>query len=62
MSHIREMGQEGPRDELTADELAHLERANDFTKSGMAYAQEHATRPGTIGLVLSSSPLATLAW
>lgn len=56
------MGQEGPRDELTADELAHLERANDFTKSGMAYAQEHATRPGTIGLVLSSSPLATLAW
>lgn len=28
----------------------------------MAYAAEHATRPGTIGLVLSSSPLALLAW
>lgn len=28
----------------------------------MAYALEHATRPGTIGLVLSSSPLALLAW
>lgn len=28
----------------------------------MAYALEHATRPSTIGLVLSSSPLAALAW
>lgn len=28
----------------------------------MAYALEHATRPATIGLVLSSSPLALLAW
>lgn len=28
----------------------------------MAYALEHGTRPATIGLVLSSSPLALLAW
>ena len=30
--------------------------------TGMAYAQEHGTRPATIGLVLSSSPIALLAW
>ena len=29
---------------------------------GHAYAQEHGTRPATIGLVLSSSPIALLSW
>jgi microsomal epoxide hydrolase len=27
-----------------------------------AYAKEHGTRPATIGLVLSSNPVAMLAW
>ncbi|CAI6088126.1 unnamed protein product [Clonostachys chloroleuca] len=40
--------------------MAH--RAELFRTTGMAYAIEHATRPSTIGLVLSSSPLALLSW
>lgn len=40
--------------------MAH--RAELFRTTGMAYAMEHATRPSTIGLVLSSSPLALLSW
>jgi microsomal epoxide hydrolase len=39
-----------------------LDRGDEFGKTGTAYALEHATRPGTIGFVLSSSPLALLAW
>ncbi|KAL5337334.1 Alpha/Beta hydrolase protein [Aspergillus crustosus] len=39
-----------------------LERQNTFLRSGKAYAEEHGTRPATIGHVLSSSPLALLAW
>ncbi|KAL4870773.1 hypothetical protein BDV12DRAFT_43884 [Aspergillus spectabilis] len=39
-----------------------LERGKTFVYSGKAYAEEHATRPATIGHVLSSSPLALLAW
>jgi microsomal epoxide hydrolase len=37
-------------------------RAEKFTSNGSAYANMHGTRPGAIGLVLSSSPLALLAW
>ena len=37
-------------------------RTNDFATLGNAYAREHGTRPATIGLVLSSSPLGLLAW
>lgn len=39
-----------------------IERGNEFVQTGSAYAMEHATRPSTIGFVLSSSPLALLAW
>ncbi|KAH7133922.1 Alpha/Beta hydrolase protein [Dactylonectria macrodidyma] len=39
-----------------------LERGDDFAKFGTAYALEHCTRTATIGFVLSSSPLALLAW
>ena len=34
----------------------------DFLEFGSAYAREHGTRTATIGLVLSSSPLALLSW
>lgn len=34
----------------------------NFVSQGSAYAMEHGTRTATIGLVLSSSPLALLAW
>lgn len=43
-------------------EKAELERGDEFGKTGTAYALEQATRPSTIGFVLSSSPLALLAW
>jgi microsomal epoxide hydrolase len=48
--------------EYTDMEKAGIQRRRDFLKYGHAYAQEHATRPSTIGLVLSSNPLALLAW
>lgn len=39
-----------------------LERHVTFKHNGSAYAWTHATRPSTIGIVLSSNPLALLAW
>ncbi|KAL3482449.1 Alpha/Beta hydrolase protein [Aspergillus californicus] len=39
-----------------------LDRMNTFLHSGKAYAEEHGTRPATIGHALASSPLALLAW
>ncbi|KAF5603228.1 microsomal epoxide hydrolase [Fusarium pseudocircinatum] len=48
--------------EVSEAEKKGLERAKDFDKLGTAYALMHATRPSTIGLILSSSPLALLAW
>lgn len=39
-----------------------LVRYKEFTSTGYAYSAEHATRPATLGFVLSSSPLALLAW
>jgi len=47
---------------LTPDEREQLERTNKWRETGFAYALEHGTRPSTIGLVISSSPLALLAW
>ncbi|KAF4463305.1 epoxide hydrolase [Fusarium albosuccineum] len=47
---------------LTATDLDHLERAKRFQATGTAYAMEHGTRPATIGLALSASPLGLLAW
>jgi len=47
---------------LTAKEQEGLKRGEDFVKMGAAYSLEHGTRPSTIGLVLSSSPVALLAW
>jgi microsomal epoxide hydrolase len=54
----KDMSMEG----VSQMEMAGLARAQAWLKSGSAYAQEHGTRPGTIGLVLSSSPLALLTW
>ncbi|KAL5389545.1 hypothetical protein DPSP01_002441 [Paraphaeosphaeria sporulosa] len=50
------------REKLSNIEIEAYDRAQAFQKIGTAYAQEHATRPSTIGHVLSSSPLALLAW
>ncbi|KAF1944653.1 epoxide hydrolase-like protein [Clathrospora elynae] len=47
---------------LTAFEKEALDRQKKWQATGTAYAQEHGTRPSTIGNVLSSNPLALLAW
>ncbi|UPX13223.1 uncharacterized protein EKO05_0003744 [Ascochyta rabiei] len=48
--------------ELSALEKKAIKSANAWRQTGNAYAQEHGTRPSTIGSVLSSNPLALLAW
>ncbi|KAH7032121.1 Alpha/Beta hydrolase protein [Macrophomina phaseolina] len=48
--------------EANEAELKALDRGNAFSNAGFAYAMEHATRPATIGLALSASPIALLAW
>jgi hypothetical protein len=48
--------------EINDAERQGLERMQHLTATGSAYAQEHGTRPATIGFVLASSPLALLAW
>jgi microsomal epoxide hydrolase len=50
-----------PKD-VTDFENKQMSRAAEFSTYGNAYAKEHGTKGGTIGLVLSSSPLALLAW
>lgn len=49
-------------DALTDFEKEGMERAKDWSQKGTAYAMEHGTRPSTIGLALSTNPLALLAW
>ena len=51
-----------PDEVVTAAEKKGLERARQFPITGHAYSLEHGTRPATIGLTLSASPLALLAW
>jgi microsomal epoxide hydrolase len=51
-----------PRQELSVDDIHGLDKLDTFINTGAAYAQMHATRSATIGLVLSSSPVALLAW
>ncbi|KAF4551184.1 Epoxide hydrolase-like protein 4 [Elsinoe fawcettii] len=43
-------------------EKEHQHRGKTWMDTGTAYGQEHGTRTATIGLVLSSSPVALLAW
>lgn len=51
-----------PNDELTEAEKQGVKRFDDFVDTGSAYFRMHKTKPSTIGLVLSSSPIALLAW
>jgi len=48
--------------EMDEVEAKAVPRAGAFMTNGMAYAMEHGTRPATIGLALSASPLAMLSW
>lgn len=51
-----------PVDELTPAEQRGVALSTKFQTTGQAYAMEHATRPSTLGIALSSSPIALLAW
>ncbi|KAH8731694.1 Alpha/Beta hydrolase protein [Phaeosphaeriaceae sp. PMI808] len=51
-----------PEDKLSEQDIEWMARMNEFFTTGMAYAKMHGTRPSTIGFVLSSSPIAQLAW
>ncbi|KAF2025722.1 alpha/beta-hydrolase [Setomelanomma holmii] len=56
------MDKSSPSDKLSTQEEKGVERLHEFMENGSAYAKMHGTKPSTIGLVLSSSPIATLAW
>ena len=47
---------------ISLSEQVGLDRANEFMKTGSAYALEHATRPSTIGFALGSNPVSLLTW
>jgi microsomal epoxide hydrolase len=55
-------GKASGEDEISEAEKKGLERWDQFFETGRAYANEHGTKPSTIGLVLASSPIAQLAW
>lgn len=50
---------EEPKDEF---EMAAVAKATEFMDTSYAFALEQGSRTATIGLVLSSSPLALLSW
>jgi hypothetical protein len=57
----------GPTSDVDESTLSDLEKtaikySSKWQETGRAYAMEHSSRPATIGHVLSSSPLALLAW
>jgi microsomal epoxide hydrolase len=60
LSDIANSSEEG--DEITEQEQVGLKRMDKFFSKGRAYAQEHATKPATIGFAMASSPIAQLAW
>jgi pimeloyl-ACP methyl ester carboxylesterase len=47
---------------LTADERQWTDETNDFARKHLAYAEQQATRPQTIGYSLVDSPVGLLAW
>lgn len=47
---------------LSAEEKQALEKASEAIDTGFGFALEQGTRPATIGLALSTSPLALLSW
>jgi len=64
--HLNFCGMQKPQnlsdESLDEAEEKALERNQHFLMTSSAYALEHATRPSTIGFVLSSSPIALLSW
>ncbi|KAF2462450.1 putative epoxide hydrolase [Lineolata rhizophorae] len=50
------------RENLSDHDRRRLQRLDEFMREGIGYGMMHATRPATLGFVLSSSPVALLAW
>jgi microsomal epoxide hydrolase len=48
--------------EITEAEQEGLRRGRKNMQTGSSYAFQHATKPATIGLILSTNPVALLAW
>ncbi|PWZ01176.1 alpha/beta-hydrolase [Testicularia cyperi] len=46
----------------SSQERLRMQRGSEFVATGSAYAAMHATKPSTLGLVVSGSPLSSLAW
>ncbi|KAI0856214.1 Alpha/Beta hydrolase protein [Xylaria cubensis] len=49
-------------DLLSSEESQIVQRTETWRQTGLAYALEHGTRPATVGLAISASPLSMLAW
>jgi len=66
--HLNFCGMQKPQNaDVTSEALskieeAALERTRLYPMTEFAYALEHATKPATIGFVLSSNPVALLSW
>lgn len=62
--HLNMMAAQPPEDmsSLTADEGAMFQKAGEFMDSSYGFALQQGTRPSTVGLALSASPLALLSW
>ncbi|KAI0141902.1 Alpha/Beta hydrolase protein [Xylariaceae sp. FL1272] len=50
------------RDLLTPEESHIMKRVAAWQQTGLAFTLQHGTRPATVGLAISSNPLALLAW
>ncbi|KAM3441230.1 hypothetical protein MY4824_001681 [Beauveria thailandica] len=60
--HVNMMSIPGGEEPADDWEKVALDRANEAVDTGMAFALEQGTRPATLGLALSASPLALLSW
>ncbi|KAI0197639.1 Alpha/Beta hydrolase protein [Astrocystis sublimbata] len=47
---------------LSPEEAEIVQRTETWRQTGLAYALQHGTRPATVGLAISASPLSMLAW
>lgn len=65
-AHLNYCFMQDPRnvspDRYSTAEKKALEHSQRFITMGSAYGLSHATKPSTIGLAISSSPLALLSW
>lgn len=62
--HLNMMAASPPEDmsSLTPEEGAMFQKAGEFVDASYGFALQQGTRPSTVGLALSASPLALLSW